>query len=109
MLCFVTTNLHQYDTNTSCVQVTPVYRERRAPEGFLDFLDCPDPLAVVDPRETEAVMVTLAVLALAWRVPGDPRVLMGLRDIRVLGSLVLRVSEARLENKVSVIHPNRGI
>lgn len=79
--------------------VTPVYRERRDPEGFLDFLDCPDPLAVVDPRETEAVMVTPAVQALAWRVPGDPQVLMGLRDIRVLGNLVLRVSEARLENK----------
>jgi len=79
--------------------VTPVYRERRGPEGFPDFLDFPGPLEVVDPRETEAVMVTPAVPALAWRVHGDPRVLMGLRDIRVLGNLVLRVSEARLENK----------
>ena len=96
-------NLHQSDANNSCDQVTPVYRERRGPEGFLDFLDFPGPLEVVDPRETEAVMVTPAVPALAWRVHGDPRVLMGLRDIRVLGNLVLRVSEARLENKVSAI------
>ena len=81
--------------------MTRVFKERRDPEGFLDFPACQDLLAAVDPRETGEVMVTLDGLVLGWRVPGVPRVLMAPRDLQVLGSQDLRVLEAPLENKVS--------
>lgn len=92
--------VHQGNLDPGGPWVTQVYKERRVPEGFLAFLAFQDLLAAVDPRETGEVTVTPDVPALGWRGPGVPRVLMAPRDLRELGNLDLRVSEAPPGNKV---------
>lgn len=104
--CFdtIARDTNQSDSNaSSCVKVTPVFRERRDQEGFLASLACPAPPEAVDPRGTEALTETRADPASAWRGPGVPRGLTEPRDPQVLESLDPRVSEAPLENKVSAV------